>query len=226
MPSRIDTSLKKTDNLCKWIREHAGEPCITADKGSEEKGHAVWLSRRRHSVKKGYAIQEKEQSLLDRVGMADLFLTGARQVRSEGISELYTMWMSLNSREPGSDDTDPIGALLYRWVTRKRTGESKVYTTDTAVMGAANIPNLLDRLSREDISNFLARSFCQFYRYHNNKEPRKSSQDKTEAKLAHWVANRRQAVKGNVKVLIYESDRAIFKAAELDSLLASGKMIS
>lgn len=219
MASRELTSMKKTEDLCNWILGHAGEPCITAAFGSDERKYAVWLSRRRHAVKNGYTILEKEQGYLDSVGLPDLFKTGARQVRSAGLSELYALWMSIKGKEPTSEDVDPIGSLLYRWVTRKRSGESNTYETDTTALEATNVPNILDRLTREDLSNFMALSFCQFYKSHNEVEPRKTAADKSEAKLAHWVANRRQAAKGNVKVQLYKTDKAIFDSFGLGALL-------
>ena len=208
--SRSAQSLSKTKELCVWVTEHAGEPSLCAPYGSDERNCAVWLSRRRYSIKKGMQLANSEEVLLAQYNLKNVFSTGSRQVRSGGLSDLYAMWVGVYGTEPSRECADPVGSTLYRWITRKRSGETKIYEDDVAALQATNVPNLLSKLSREDFSNFMAVSFSIFYKK-NNKLPKKNSTDPVEAKLSNWYANKRQSLKGNVRVTFYTSDEEILK---------------
>lgn len=204
--SREEDSCNKTRKLCEWIVAHAGEPRITKS-STHEKVLGTWLSKRRSKVKEGFVLPYKEQEILDSYGFTSLFEKTSEQVKSKSITHLYTSWVELHGREPSSS-WDDLEQYLYRWMQRKRTGETRVFAIDIKIANNSVLPNIFDHNSRESYSNMMTTLVCDWVSK-KGQIPGRAKRGTTERKLYNWLTNKRQGLKGNVKTKIYNSDLKI-----------------
>lgn len=213
MNRRSKESLNKTRDLCEWVVSHAGPPYMVKDKKSEEYKHARWLSNRRYSVKKGKEISSEELKILMEFNLCDIFSVPSSSLRSSSMSLAYNIWVETQGFEPRPNGSE-LEKVLYRWVSRKRSGETDTYKEDTECL---LVQNLLDSHSREVVSNFLALKLCLFMA--NGSKPKRNSEDEEEKMLSRWLSNKRQGYKGKSRSKVYQSDLDILKEHDLLKVL-------
>ena len=150
--------------------------------------------------KKKAVFFPSDQEIAEQYGFPNLFKSADREQVSNGKTVTICDWVTAHDDKiPNADATDDVEEKkIGQWLNAKKRakrgeGNWVFYHSDQKIAESRGYPDLFDSMGEEAANNKMTLKLCAWVKDHGGKEPYTGSQDKEEAKLGKWLANRRKS---------------------------------
>jgi hypothetical protein len=203
--------------LVLFLADNGREPSILSV-DSDERSLATWLARMRHNSRIGVKLPEEQEAYLESKGFKGVLRRNGRESVSNSMTEIVCRWVLAHGSLPLRKSEDAQERHVYAVLDRKRN-RAKRYPSDIAIAASMGLPNILDKISKEEKSNLMALGYCSWVTGNDGRRPSARSEDSYERSLAAWLHNRVSVSRGVIPGDLHESDLRIFRSRGLSGLL-------